>query len=90
MSRRKALIEYVIPEGEPEGDFIAFYAKLGTMAAPLAFAISYARNGDAKWAAIHALLGVPYLAYVAVDAVSREEAEILIATAETLNAHRTH
>jgi hypothetical protein len=58
---------HVLPEGEPEGDFLDFYASVSTYAMPLAFAASYARHRDLKWAAIHAFFGVPYLLYRGVQ-----------------------
>jgi threonine/homoserine/homoserine lactone efflux protein len=72
------MIEKLLPSDEPEGDFIEFYTRMGVWAFPLAVGLSFARNRDAKWAIIHGLMGVPYLAYLGVQAVSNKEARLLV------------
>lgn len=67
MARPVSLWEFVLPDGEPEEDFLEFYARMSTYAFPLAFVTSYARNRDVKWAIIHSFFGVPYLMYAAID-----------------------
>lgn len=57
----------LLPTDEPEGDFLDFYSKFNLVAAPVAIAVSYARNRNLKWALIHGFIGAPYLAYVAFD-----------------------
>ena len=78
------LIEYILPEDNPEEDFIEFYSQFNLLLAPVAFGLSYYRNRDFKWAFIHAVLAAPYVAYVIVDAAAREEAEMLLEAGEDL------
>jgi hypothetical protein len=74
------LIEYILPAEPPQEDedFIEFYSQFNLMLTPLAFGLSYYRNRDLKWAAIHTLLAAPYVAYVMVNVLSGEETKELI------------
>lgn len=84
-----SMLERILPEDEPEGDFIRFYGKLGALALPVAALVSYSRNKDLKWAVIHGMLGVPYLAYVVVSTISQDEAEALYDVFEVFHANRS-
>jgi hypothetical protein len=73
-------IEYILPAEAPQEDedFIEFYSQFNLMLTPVAFGLSYYRNRSLKWAAIHTLLAAPYVAYVMVNVLSREETKELI------------
>lgn len=71
------LWQKILPPDEPEGDFLDFYAKVNFVSIPLAFAVSYARNRDVRWACIHAFFGLPYLAYVGTDLLAEGEEEFV-------------
>lgn len=70
MASKQSIVHQLVPGEEPEGqEFVDFYVNASMVLAPLAFVVSYARNRDVMWAAVHALLiGPPYLAWVAYDA----------------------
>lgn len=61
------------PHYEPEGSMLPFYAKMGLVIPAAAFAVSYYRNQDAKWALVHAFMGPYYLGYVAATALAADE-----------------
>ena len=86
--RANPLLDYVLPEEKPEADadFIEFYSQFNLLLTPVAFGLSYYRNQDLKWALIHTLLAAPYVAYVLVDTLAQEEAEVLLKAKHTVDA----
>lgn len=70
----KPLLTYVLPEDIPERDrhFVEFVGRYNMIAAPLAFALSYQRNGSIKWALIHGIIGAPYLAFRAAEKLGKD------------------
>jgi len=73
--RNPNIIEYILPADKPkaDGDFIEFYTQFNLMLTPVAFGVSYYRNQSLKWAFIHTLLAAPYVAYVLVDVLAKED-----------------
>lgn len=74
------MIEYILPKEAPreDEDFIEFYSQFNLMLTPVALVLSYYRNRSWKWAAVHTLLAAPYVAYVLVDVLAREESRELL------------
>ncbi len=73
--RNPSVIEYILPADKPktDEDFIEFYSEFNLMLTPVAFMLSYYRNQSLKWAVIHTLLAAPYVAYVLVDVLAKED-----------------
>jgi hypothetical protein len=74
-ARKNTWLAQVLPEDNPEKEFIDFISEFNTALTPLAFAMSYYRNRSLKWAVIHTLLATPYVAYVMVDVLARKAKE---------------
>lgn len=83
-SKENSFLPSILPADEPEGDFLEYYSKLNLVAAPAAALLSYARNRDAKWALIHGMIGLPYLTYVGLRAVSLLEGKALLEAEQEL------
>jgi len=63
------------PHTEPEGDLFAFYVNVSVLSQLAAFALSYNRNKDLKWALVHGFMGPVYLGYLTAKFFALHEAK---------------